>query len=63
MDYSPRLYNFIFSQIKDLKYMYIREFEAIKDIGIVHYGLDGYTDDSWVQAWNWATHDVFGDQT
>jgi hypothetical protein len=43
--------------------MYIREFEAIKDIGIVHYGLDGYTDDSWVQAWNWATHDVFGDQT
>jgi len=63
MDYNQKLYKFIYNQIKDLKYMYSREYEAIKDTGEINYGLTGYSDDDWKQAWDWATHDVFGEQT
>ena len=58
-DYEKPIYNFICSQIRGLKWIYGRDFASIKDTGIKHYGLVGYSDADWDQAWNWAIADEF----
>jgi hypothetical protein len=62
MDYNKKLYDFIFNQIKDTKYLYAKDVNALtlKDLAEKHYGFGKFTDADWQLAFEWATADVFG---
>lgn len=62
MDYNKDLYNFIYGQIKNLKYAYNVDFNAtdFKSLAENHYGFKPYPLDDWQIALEWAIADVFG---
>ena len=62
MDYNKVLYDFIYSQIKNLKYAYQVDFNAtnFKSMAENHYGFGNYPLTEWQLAFEWAIADVFG---
>ena len=60
LDYNVKLYNFIRDQIKDTKYIPNKEYvKGIFDSGEIHYGLKGYSQEEWQQAFTWAIADEY----
>ncbi len=62
MDYNKQIYNFIVIQLKDIKYLYTRDFNVsmFKKLAEEHYDFAIFPINEWQLAFEWAVADVFG---
>lgn len=61
MDYNESIYNFIYNQLKNCKYIY-HDINAItlKSLAEKHYGFKTSPLNEWELAFEWATANIFG---
>ena len=57
-DYNARYYNFIYDQIKDLKFYYSDLYKAMVDTS-THYDIHPVDLKEFKQAFDWCVADVF----